>query len=333
MKKILPFFLFLLMSVTAMAGVTHEYEDTYRCVGDMTCPKGTDGSGKVVITDNEDGTYDIQLSGLYVYVDLGTITFKGVPGTTENNITTLSSDMNFVDAEVVGSGFNRGATSMTVEGQFNDDECYLYLEGQFQGWSDNPFMITFGSKIELPATVYNVPAKVTYGDVTVSHDSDEIRITNNGDGTIKFAYMKFTIAESNILIADYAVDQIPVGDTDEEGYTSFATTSDNVAKASNISSFAASSGIAAELDLPVTVSGRFNDTNVEAKGEFKISGSGTAPTASFVVGSTATAISSIEASNAAVEGIYTATGVKCNQLQKGFNIIRKGGKAYKVMYK
>ena len=67
MKKILPFVLFLLMSVTAMAGNSYEFEETYRYDGDVT--HAGSGLAKVVITDNEDGTYTIAISGMTSYVD------------------------------------------------------------------------------------------------------------------------------------------------------------------------------------------------------------------------------------------------------------------------
>ena len=182
MKKILPFVLFLLMSVTAMAGNSYEFEETYRYQGDVTS-KG-DGLATVVITDNEDGTYTIAISGMQCYVDLGTITFKNIPGKETRGITRFSSDMEFVEGEVVNSGFNRGETKMTVEGAFKKDECYVELAGKFQGWSDNPFQIWIGSPVEPDAFVYKVKAEITYGDDTVTHDADEVRIIDNGDGTI-----------------------------------------------------------------------------------------------------------------------------------------------------
>ncbi len=329
MKKILPFLLCLLMSVTAMAGETYTFEDTYRYNGNVT--HSGDGAGKVVITDNGDGTYNVSISGIFIHVDLGTTTFKNVPGTTKNGYTKLSSNMEFLEGEVEGSGFNRGATKMTVEGAFKGDECYLYLAGTFQGWSDNPFEIWFGTELEPDAIVYKVKAAVTYGDDTVMHNDDENRITDNGDGTMKFTYMKFTIAESNILVGDYTIYDIAVSDADNEGFKSFS--SNGPAKVTNLGAFSANSGISSELDIPASVSGRFNDTDLEATGEWMVSGSGTAPHAKFSISTTETAISAVEASNAAVEGIYSATGVKYNKLQKGLNIVRKGGKTFKVMGK
>ncbi len=336
MKKILPLLLCLFMALPTMAAVQHEYEDVCYMLGTWSTSvkgKGNEMSGKVVVTDNENGTYDVAISGLYLYFDLGTTTFKNIPGTTTNGVTTFSSNMEFVDGEVEGSGYNRGKTSMLVEGAFSEDECYLYLEGTFQGWADDPMKITFGSPVETPSTPYTVTAEVTYGDVTVTHDADEVRITDNGDGTIKFAYTQFTISEANIVIADYSVDAIPVGEADADGFRSFATTSDNKATVKNIGSFGASSGLAEDLELSVTVSGRFNGTTIEAEGQFQVSGSGTAPMASFSVKSVAAGISAVETGNTAVEGIYTVAGVKSNKLQKGLNIVRKGGKTYKVMVK
>lgn len=330
MKKILPFLLCLLMSVTAMAGETYTFEDTYRYNGNVT-NKG-DGAGKVVITDNEDGTYDVSISGIVIYYkDLGTTTFRNVPGTVKNGFTKLSSNMEFMEGEVENSGFNCGETKMTIEGAFKGDECYLYLAGKFQGWSDNPSEIWFGTELEPDAIVYKVKAAVTYGDDTVMHDNDEIRITDNGDGTMKFAYMKFTIAESNILVADYTIYNIAVSDADADGFKSFS--SKGPAKVTNLGAFSANSGLNTNLDIPATVSGRFNDTDLDATGEWMVSGSGTAPYAKFNISTTETAISAVKAGNAAVEGIYSATGVKYNKLQKGLNIVRKGGKTFKVMGK
>lgn len=329
MKKILPFVLFLLMSVTAMAGNSYEFEETYRYQGDVT-GKG-DGLATVVITDNEDGTYTIAISGMQCYVDLGTITFKNIPGKETRGITRFSSDMEFVEGEVVNSGFNRGETKMTVEGAFKKDECYVELAGKFQGWSDNPFQIWIGSPVEPDAFVYKVKAEITYGDDTVTHDADEVRVIDNGDGTMKFVYPQFTFAESNIVVGDYSVSNVSVSEADENGFKKF--TSYNSAKLANPSAFAAASGLSPELDLPTIISGRYNEKSIEMKGEFMVSGSGTAPKAKFVISNLETGISAVEANNAATDGIYSATGVKYNKLQKGLNIVRKGGKTFKVLKK
>lgn len=329
MKKILPFVLFLLMSVTAMAGNSYEFEETYKCQGDVTGK--ADGLAKVVITDNEDGTYNIEISGMKVYVDLGTITFKNIPGKETRGITRFSSDMEFVEGEVVGSGFNRGETKMTVDGAFKKDECYVALAGKFQGWGDNPYQIWIGSPVEADAFVYKVKAEITYGDDTVTHDADEVRVIDNGDGTMKFVYPQFTFAESNIVVGDYSVSNVSVSEADENGFKKF--TSYNSAKLANPSSFAAASGLSPELDLPTIISGRYNEKSIEMKGEFMVSGSGTAPKAKFVISNLETGISAVEANNAATDGIYSATGVKYNKLQKGLNIVRKGGKTFKVLKK
>lgn len=329
MKKILPFVLFLLMSVTAMAGNSYEFEETYKCQGDVTGK--ADGLAKVVITDNEDGTYNIEISGMKVYVDLGTITFKNIPGKETRGITRFSSDMEFVEGEVVGSGFNRGETKMTVDGAFKKDECYVALAGKFQGWGDNPYQIWIGSPVEPDAFVYKVKAEITYGDDTVTHDADEVRVIDNGDGTMKFVYPQFTFAESNIVVGDYSISNIAVSEADENGFKTFAST--NTAKIANPSSFAAASGLSTELDLPASLSGRYSEKSIEVKGEFMVSGSGTAPKAKFVISNVETGISAVEANNAATDGIYSATGVKYNKLQKGLNIVRKGGKTFKVLKK
>lgn len=330
MKKILPFVLFLLMSVTAMAGNSYEFEETYKCQGDVTGK--ADGLAKVVITDNEDGTYNIAISGMKVYVDLGTITFKNIPGKELRGITSFSSDMEFVEAEVVGSGFNMGETKMTVDGAFKKDECYVALAGKFQGWSDNPYQIWIGSPVEPDAFVYKVKAEITYpADATVIHEADEVRIIDNGDGTMKFVYPQFTIAESNIVVADYSISNIAVSDADENGFKTFTST--NTAKIANPSSFAGASGLSPELDLHAALSGRYSEKSIEVKGEFMVSGSGTAPKAKFVISNLETGISAVEATNAATDGIYSATGVKYNKLQKGLNIVRKGGKTFKVLKK
>lgn len=330
MKKILPFVLFLLMSVTAMAGNSYEFEETYRYQGDVT-GKG-DGLATVVITDNEDGTYTIAISGMQCYVDLGTITFKNIPGKETRGITRFSSDMEFVEGEVVNSGFNRGETKMTVEGAFKKDECYVELAGKFQGWSDNPFQIWIGSPVEPDAFVYKVKAEITYpADATVTHDADEVRIIDNGDGTMKFVYPQFTITEGNVVVGDYSVSNVSVSEADENGFKKF--TSYNSAKLANPTSFAVAAGLSPELDLPTIISGRYSEKSIEMKGEFMVSGSGTAPKAKFVISNLETGISAVEANNAATDGIYSATGVKYNKLQKGLNIVRKGGKTFKVLKK
>ena len=262
-------------------------EVAYSYYGDVTY--GGNGLAKVVITDNEDGTYNIAISGMAVstgnlQIDLGTITFKNIPGKELRGITSFSSDMEFVEGEVVGSDFNRGETKMTVDGAFKKDKCYVELAGKFQGWGDNPFRIWIGSPVEPDAFVYKVKAEITYGDDTVTHEADEVRVIDYGDGTMKFVYPRFTIAESNILIGDYTISNISVTEPDENGYRNF--TSNNAAKIANPSSFAAASGLGPELDLPTIISGRYNEKSIEMKGEFMVSGSGTAPRARFVFDST-----------------------------------------------
>ena len=263
-------------------------EVAYSYYGDVTY--GGNGLAKVVITDNEDGTYNIAISGMAVstgnlQIDLGTITFKNIPGKELRGITSFSSDMEFVEGEVVGSDFNRGETKMTVDGAFKKDKCYVELAGKFQGWGDNPFRIWIGSPVEPDAFVYKVKAEITYpADATVIHDADEVRIIDNGDGTMKFIYPQFTIAESNIVVGDYSVSNVSVSEADENGFKKF--TSYNSAKLANPSSFAAASGLSPELDLPTIISGRYNEKSIEMKGEFMVSGSGTAPRARFVFDST-----------------------------------------------
>ncbi len=188
-----------------------------------------------------------------------------------------------------------------------------------------------GRPVEPDAFVYKVKAEITYGDDTVTHDADEVRVIDNGDGTMKFVYPQFTFAESNIVVGDYSVSNVSVSEADENGFKKF--TSYNSAKLANPSSFAAASGLGPELDLPTIISGRYNEKSIEMKGEFMVSGSGTAPKAKFVISNLETGISAVEANNAATDGIYSATGVKYNKLQKGLNIVRKGGKTFKVLKK
>ena len=148
---------------------------------------------------------------------------------------------------------------------------------------------------------------------------------------MKFVYPQFTFAESNIVVGDYSISNIAVSDADANGFKTFAST--NTAKIANPSSFAGASGLSPELDLPASLSGRYSEKSIEVKGEFMVSGSGTAPKAKFVISNVETGISAVEANNAATAGIYSATGVKYNKLQKGLNIVRKGGKTFKVLKK
>ena len=183
-------------------------EVAYRFQGDLT-GKGN-GFATVVITDNEDGTYNIAISGMkYKNVDLGTITFKNIPGTTINGIPSLSSDKELVEAEVVGSGFNRGETKMTVEGGFRKDKFYLEFAGKFQGWSDNPFQIWIDSSGLKHNIVYTGNASSLYNGTSTDFGKASLSV----GGYDKAATCNFVVkqvAVSSMVIGDFTVTDVTV---------------------------------------------------------------------------------------------------------------------------
>lgn len=344
MKKILPLFLFLLLSVTAMAGETLTFNDLLHWSGsDSTFGSGSNSNGNwdfftdVKVTDNDDDTYDIEICNFKMFnvVDCGNVIFKNVPGTTKGNVTTLSSNGEKVEGEVIGGNYAGNATNMTIEGAFlrSGDQIYLHMEGLFEGWtSDDPFKIYFGTEIEGDPTIYKEQAKITYANLTAEHNEDKIYLTEitSKPGVYKLVYKGFTFTSKDLAVGDYEVAEVTptVGDDGLKhiNYTGYA-------KLKNLGSYAASVGFYDGQDVPFSIDATFNDTRMQAQLTLCVSAAANATVEYGVDPSewTATAISGIEADNNAKTEIFTIGGAKVNSLQKGLNIVRRGGKTVKVV--
>lgn len=331
MKKILPLFLFLLLSVVAMAGETKTFYENVHWSGDPSIT-GDNANGKydffsnINITDNEDGTYDVCIEYTKIWVNCGSITFRNVQGTTANGFTTLTSNGEKLTAEVVGSEFNRGETTMTVEGAFNSDNAYLYLSGTFQGWGDNPFTITVGAPVEADPVIYTVSSEVTFADATVPHAADQIYVIPRFENRYKIIYKNFTFSEANEVMGDYLVDGIPTH-TEDDGYTYFDY--EGSAMLDNLGDWAVGVGFNKSSVVPVKIKGKFNDTSIEGEAVYQVS---YAATATVKFSSVANGINAISAGNTTSE-VFSATGMKLDTLQKGLNIVRTNGKVKKVLVK
>lgn len=342
MKKILPFFLFLLLSVTAMAGETFTFNDLLHWSGsDSTFGSGSNSKGAwdfftdVKVTDNEDGTYDVELCKFVMFkvADCGNIIFKNVPGTSTATVTRLSTNGERVEGTVVGGKYEGNETKMTIEGAFlrNGEQLYLYMEGLFEGWTaDDPFKITFGTPIEGETTTYNEPAKITYAGLTVEHESDKINLVDKGDNKYRLIYKDFKFTKDNYMVGDYTVDEItPTEDAD--GFMNINYT--GTAKISNVGQFGAQVGFYDGQEVPFSIKGKFKDGRMQAQLTVCVTSAANA-TVEFGVDPsewTPTAISGVEAdSNNAATEIFTVGGMKVNKLQKGLNIVRRGGKTVKV---
>lgn len=331
MKKILPLFLFLLLSVAAVAGETKTFYENVHWSGDSRIT-GDNADGKydffsnILVTDNEDGTYDVCIEYTKIWVNCGSITFRNVQGTTANGFTTLTSNGEKLTAEVVGSEFNRGETTMTLEGAFNSDNVYLYLSGTFQGWGDDPFTITVGAPVEADPVIYTVSSEVSFANATVNHPSDQIYVIPRFENKYKIIYKNFTFSEANAVMGDYLIDAIPTH-TEDDGYTYFDY--QGSAMLDNLGDWAINVGFTKSSVVPVKIKGKFNDTSIEGEAEFQVS---YAATSTVKFSSITNGINGINANNTTSE-VFSATGMKLGGLQKGINLVRTNGKVKKVLVK
>lgn len=330
MKKFFTLFILALLSMTAMAGETKSFYDNLHWSGSP----GVSGTNEnhahdffttVEITDNEDGTYDVKFTNIKIFVDCGSLTFRNVPGEKDGNITRFSTDVTLIEGEVEGSSFNRGRTIMTVEGAYKNDECYVYTAGTFQGWSDSPMVFEFGSQVEADPVVYHPAAKVSFANQTVEHDADEIQVISKGDNLYKITYKNFTFAKSNMTVGDYIMDNVRAYSAGNMLVFDFY----NPAKLANLGDYGQSVGFVEGMQLPAKFTGSFTDTEFDAEGTFQVTSSGTA---TVVLGNgVPTSIKGVEDDATAKEEVFSATGMKLDKMQKGLNIVRKGGRTVKVM--
>lgn len=343
MKKILHLFLFLLLSVAASAGETLTFNDLLHWSGDdSTFGSGSNSKGTwdfmtdVKVTDNDDDTYTIEICNFRMFgkVDCGNAIFRNVPGTSKGNIVTLSTGGEKIDGEIVGGQYAGFETKMTVEGAFlrSGDQIYLHLEGKFEGWADDPFKIYFGVPIEGDPIIYKEPAEITYANLTTSHEADKIYLIEdiNNEGTYKLIYKDFTFTSNNFSMGDYEVAEVKPTEG-EDGYKHISY--NGMAKLANLGTYAAQVGFYTGQEVPFKIDATFNDTRMQADVTLRVSATSEATVKYGVDPSewVSTAINGVETDSNAKTEIFTIGGVKVNGLQKGLNIVRRGGKTIKVI--
>ena len=229
-----------------------------------------DGVATVVITDYEDGTYTIAISGMRCWrQDLGTITFKNIPGTTIDGITRLSSNKELVEAEVVGSSFNKGKTKMSVEGTFKKEKCLLEFAGMFQGWGDDPATITITLGVnDLPITEYTGNASSLYNGTSTDFGkaSLSVEVYDKVD-SYSCNFVVRQVAVSSMVIGDFAVRNV-VGTEKSDGSINYSF--EGKAKVTNVG-FAASQifGFKARDSVNVKLNGVIKDEKLNMELVFK----------------------------------------------------------------
>lgn len=339
MKKLLSLFISVLLAATAMAGETKTFYDNLHWEGDVSLNQNGkhDLLANVEITDNEDGTYDITLKDVFIYRSIGDVLFYNVPGETKGLSVVLSSKGEPVEGVVHSTGtddkdrrWDGAKCSMTIEGMFRGDDAYLYISGNFAGWSDNPFIFVFGVQMDAVSAIYKEPCKVTYAGEPTNHANDEIDLVDNGDNTYKLIYKDFKFSANDIELSDYVIDKLEV--TESEGRRHFSY--NGLCKLKNLAEFATQVGFREGQEIAISLSGVFDDTHMYVTGTVPVAATATADIVYGTDPSTwVTGISDINATNNADTQIFTVSGMKANRLQKGLNIVKTGGKTKKILVK
>lgn len=341
MKKLLSLLAVMLVTLTAMAGETKSYYDLLHWEGPITGNENGryDTSNTVEITDNEDGTYKIVIKDLVIWRSIGNVIFSSVPGQVEGNTIILSSNYERVDGVVEATGttdaerrWDGAKCSMTVEGICRGDEAYLYLAGNFAGWSDDPFVLQFGTPMDRSAVEYKEKSSTTFAGATLERDNDVIELSITSDNKYKLTYKNFTYSKANIKMGDYVIEDLPVTE-EADGLKSFSFSGN--AKIQNLGEGATTGGFSEGQSVPMTISGKFNDTRMYANAQMCVIGAQMIP---VVFGEdpsnwTPTAITGVNAETPADAQIFSVNGTRLSKMQKGINLIRANGKVRKVLVK
>ena len=286
MKKILTILALMIATVAVVAtgytltrpakaaGDVSNFSGKLSWVGEpRSCGKGSNDT-KITITNKGEGLYDIVISLVKVYNDKGSITFTNVPGTAQGEGVVFSTNGEKLTGTVEGSTYGNTAV-MTVEGKMLGDQLYLVCSGKYSGYSDDPFVITYGEDFEMPAAPEAEPT-ASYTDKAVTtfmgtneqtFENAKVDVYETGENKYKFVIRQYQFA--TYLLGDFTAVDV-VGTPNADGSVSYSF--DGMATASNIGPSATAFGVGEGKEFELKFEGKSKDGKLYINGEFNISG-------------------------------------------------------------
>ena len=277
----------------------------------------------MTVTNYGDGFADIVISNVQFKTsgdaNMGNLIIKEVPYTKQGGDIVIDAN------GLVATFENSPSTAMTIlenvslKGTIAGKELYFEINGM--ALSDMPVSLVFGKPIT-PAVVYTGTMKVTSGEDYKEIESATITVRPNGDN-------KYTFCVPNIGGED-AITFVADGETDENGVTTYSAE-----KAEYEMQQSGWEGYITYVTLT-----RAKSQGDKFYGRFFFDLGGYAESypsygITVVFGEKFTPTGIETATDATtITDIYSADGVRQNQLQKGLNIVRQAnGKTTKIIIK
>ena len=277
----------------------------------------------MTITNYGDGFADIVISNVQFKTtgdaNMGNLIIKEVPYTKQGGDIVI--DANGLEATFE----NSPSTAMTIlenvslKGTIAGKELYFEINGM--ALSDMPISLVFGKPIT-PAVVYTGTMKVTSGEDYKEIESATITVRPNGDN-------KYTFCVPNIGGED-AITFVADGETDENGVTTYSAEKAEYAMQQ--------SGWEGYITYVTLTRAKSQGDKFYGRFFFDLGGYAESypsygVTVVFGEKFTPTGIETAT-DDTTITDIYSADGVRQNQLQKGLNIVRQAnGKTTKIIIK
>lgn len=277
----------------------------------------------MTVTNYGDGFADIMISNVQFKTtgdaNMGNLIIKEVPYTKQGGDIVI--DANGLEATFE----NSPSTAMTIlenvslKGTIAGKELYFEINGM--ALSDMPVSLVFGKPIT-PAVVYTGTMKVTSGEDYKEIESATITVRPNGDN-------KYTFCVPNIGGED-AITFVADGETDENGVTTYSAEKAEYAMQQ--------SGWEGYITYVTLTRAKSQGDKFYGRFFFDLGGYAESYpsygiTVVFGEKFTPTGIETAT-DDTTITDIYSADGVRQNQLQKGLNIVRQAnGKTTKIIIK
>lgn len=277
----------------------------------------------MTVTNYGDGFADIMISNVQFKTtgdaNMGNLIIKEVPYTKHGGDIVI--DANGLEATFE----NSPSTAMTIlenvslKGTIAGKELYFEINGM--ALSDMPVSLVFGKPIT-PAVVYTGTMKVTSGEDYKEIESATITVRPNGDN-------KYTFCVPNIGGED-AITFVADGETDENGVTTYSAEKAEYAMQQ--------SGWEGYITYVTLTRAKSQGDKFYGRFFFDLGGYAESYhsygiTVVFGEKFTPTGIETAT-DDTTITDIYSADGVRQNQLQKGLNIVRQAnGKTTKIIIK
>lgn len=277
----------------------------------------------MTVTNYGDGFADIMISNVQFKTtgdaNMGNLIIKEVPYTKQGGDIVI--DANGLEATFE----NSPSTAMTIlenvslKGTIAGEELYFEINGM--ALSDMPVSLVFGKPIT-PAVVYTGTMKVTRGEDYKEIESATITVRPNGDN-------KYTFCVPNIGGED-AITFVADGETDENGVTTYSAEKAEYAMQQ--------SGWEGYITYVTLTRAKSQGDKFYGRFFFDLGGYAESypsygVTVVFGEKFTPTGIETAT-DDTTITDIYSADGVRQNQLLKGLNIVRQAnGKTTKIIIK